>query len=145
MLSNGRLSIIWLIVLAVTLLAGAGRYFQGQLADQDASPSPAPQEIASKLAPPAGMDEAQREYISDIKHHGNVLSRGDDRFRALRRRRSDRDACSPERMEMLLLFPLLLQITAMNGGLFCAAGAFIVLRQGDVSGTMRRVFTEGGG
>src|SRR5439155_1605136 len=84
MLSTGRLSIIWLIVLAVTLLAGAGVYFQGQLADQEASSTSATsQETVSKPAPPAGMDEAQREYIWDIEHHGNVLSRGDDGFRAL--------------------------------------------------------------
>jgi hypothetical protein len=77
-----RYSIFGTGSLALAVLAGALLYFHGHRTVQV---SALPAAIETPPAPPAlaGMDEHQREYLWDIEHHGNLLSRGPDGFRAL--------------------------------------------------------------
>jgi hypothetical protein len=82
-----RFSTLWIGLAALIVAAGTGVYLQAHRLNSvhrdDYSPSPPVQEPA--LEPPlsTGMDEAQREYLWEIEHHGNVLSRGPEGFRAL--------------------------------------------------------------
>src|SRR5262245_39916746 len=79
-----RLSIIWLNVVGIGVVAGAALFVQSRLGDQSSAPlPPLPKEPDREPAAPSGMAEAQREYLWQIEHHGNVLSRGDNGFRAL--------------------------------------------------------------
>ncbi|TMQ32294.1 MAG: VCBS repeat-containing protein [Planctomycetota bacterium] len=82
MFSHRRLSFICLNVVAVLVVAGIGMYLEGQRTNQGTSAalsSPVPEAVAK---PPPTIDEDHRQYLWQIEHHGNVLSRGDDGFRA---------------------------------------------------------------
>src|SRR5713226_1222150 len=82
-----RVSVLWAGIVALAVAAGTGMYLQahraGTTSRNDHSPPAPVEESVSEPAPSKGMDEAQREYLWEIEHHGNVLSRGPDGFRAL--------------------------------------------------------------
>jgi hypothetical protein len=88
-----RLSLIWLALLAVAGCASAGVYFYTHRADSAASTvsSSAATEDPPVIDPTVIMDEAQGEYLWQIEHHGNVLTRDPHGFKALGRALSQAD------------------------------------------------------
>src|SRR5207253_5113479 len=82
MFSHRRLSFICLNVVAVLVVAGIGMYLEGQRTNQGTSAAPSSPVPEAVAKPPPTIDEDHRQYLWQIEHHGNVLSRGDDGFRA---------------------------------------------------------------
>src|SRR5262249_33492999 len=90
MILPNRLSMICVGITALAIIAGAGVYLHASRVPPQSLPAQggdAPNSAAAdspvEPSPPTGMEEAQREYLWQIEHHGNILSRGPNGFRAL--------------------------------------------------------------
>jgi hypothetical protein len=78
-----RLSLIWLALMAVAGCASAGVYLYAHRAGSSAITVSRGTPIEEPVPAAATMDEAQREYLWQIEHHGNVLTRSPYGFKAL--------------------------------------------------------------
>src|SRR5260370_3704223 len=82
-----RLSMLWVGLAALAVAAGTEVYLQANrvgTSNRDLTSHPASaEESMPESSPPTGMDEAQREYLWDIEHYGNLFSPGPYGFLAL--------------------------------------------------------------